>query len=213
MTRKYIRRQPQAGAAEQDFQGESLVEHSESQHPFSGLTPPESSPDYEGGAFDAYAASYYGDDAEKAAQALTPKLEMRQRGKLEKNTPPSRPGFIQCWKSVAARSGDILDGKWNAARNEGWSPRNPSTVPPGFFISRKAFGGYPGGVIYLDGMVLCEIPKAYIEKKREISKQQRALERGSLEDDLKEAGQRAGLAVESTHQRKVIAGGRASFAP
>lgn len=71
---------------------------------------------------------------------------------------PPRAGMVQRWIRVAFRT---ETDSVNAARKfrEGWLPRQVSTVPKKIPVPRIEIGKY-AGCIGVEGMVLCEMPKA-----------------------------------------------------
>lgn len=79
--------------------------------------------------------------------------------------PEPRPGMAQRWIRVGVHG---KDDPTNIAKSfrEGWKPRRADTVPEGFEVPTIAEGKY-AGVIGVHGMILCEMPKTRVAKRRE----------------------------------------------
>lgn len=77
--------------------------------------------------------------------------------------PPPRPGFVQRWIRVAVFG---IEDPSNAMRKfrEGWKPRPASTIPPDFPVPTISHGQW-AGCIGVEGMILCEMPKALADKR------------------------------------------------
>jgi hypothetical protein len=99
------------------------------------------------------------------------------------DAPPPRPGFRQKWVRVQSRN--EMDGiNWNTRLRQGWTPRDPKTVP-------DANGFYPvathhnQSVIQVAGSVLCEMPIQKVKARDAwVQEQNRKLEESiSVETD------------------------------
>lgn len=110
------------------------------------------------------------------------------------DAPPPRPGFRQKWVRVQNRN--ELDGiNWNTRLRQGWTPRDPKTVP-------DANGFYPvanhnnQSVIQVAGSVLCEMPIQKVKAREAwVQQQNRRLEESiNVETEkVSAAGVRQGL--------------------
>lgn len=78
------------------------------------------------------------------------------------DAPEPRAGYVQRWVSDGTDPAASQDVKrtWGKKMREGWSPRDPNTIPPGLrqtYASSKLTTGQ--GVIGVAGLVLCEMPR------------------------------------------------------
>ncbi len=148
------------------------------------------------------------ESAEEYAAELAKRPVINRRNKHDSATPPARPGWTQMWKSVCTRSGDPLPGKLAEILNnaEGWQPRSTTTIPQGFFIQLKEMGGIPGGVIYLDGMILCEIPTMQLQRIKAAREGNVVEAFDSDETDILRTGDEAGIEVVYKTTSKVSKG-------
>ena len=80
------------------------------------------------------------------------------------DAPPARPGFVQRWIRVGSQG---KDDSTNTARRfrEGWRPRRADTVAKDFPVPRVNQGTW-SGCIMVEGMLLCELPRAMADKRR-----------------------------------------------
>jgi hypothetical protein len=117
------------------------------------------------------------EDARNTSRGETADYEWRRPGNMD--APPPRPGYHQRWVRASLRS-DSDNINWHSKMREGWTPRDPSTVPD----CSRLFGEYKHGnqaVIQHGGSILCEMPIQRIESKRkfireEIRRQERSVE-------------------------------------
>lgn len=77
--------------------------------------------------------------------------------------PPARSGMEQRWIRVSVY-GREDQSNWARKQREGWSPRKADTV--GNFPVPKIDQGKHVGLIGIEGMILCERPKAMGERRR-----------------------------------------------
>ena len=78
--------------------------------------------------------------------------------------PPPRPGYVQRWIRVE-QAGTPDTKNVSSKYREGWRPRDPATVPEGYFPPTLGHGDF-GGYVGVEGMVLCEMPKK-VHKQRQ----------------------------------------------
>lgn len=92
--------------------------------------------------------------------------------------PPPRPGYVQRW--IRAEQNGSPDTKNVSSKHrEGWRPRDPATVPAGYFPPTLGHGSFEG-YIGVEGMVLCEMPvKVHQQRQRyyrgKVSNQEQAI--------------------------------------
>lgn len=100
------------------------------------------------------------------------------------DAPPARPGFAQRWIRVGVMGSD---DPTNVSRKfrEGWRPRLASTVPASYHPPTIAHGKYTG-CIGVEGMLLCEMPKALQAKRNKYYASKAAEQEGALERQLAE---------------------------
>jgi hypothetical protein len=101
-------------------------------------------------------------DARTTTRSTTADYTYRRGTSLD--APPPRPGYVQRWIRCEFRT--ETDGQnWQAKMREGYSPRDPSTVPDAEIF----FGSHKHGdkaVIRVGGLILCEAPEQLIRAKR-----------------------------------------------
>lgn len=96
--------------------------------------------------------------------------------------PPARPGFAQRWIRVAIRN---EEDPTNTARKfrEGWKPRPADTVPASHQAPTISHGKW-AGTIGVEGMVLCEMPKTMVEKRRKFYSNETQRVTDAIESEL-----------------------------
>jgi hypothetical protein len=77
------------------------------------------------------------------------------------DAPEPRVGFVQKWIADGSVNNEQRDAShWMKKRREGWSPRDPSTVPASerlLYPTEKSSHGED--IIRVAGLVLCEMPR------------------------------------------------------
>lgn len=80
------------------------------------------------------------------------------------DAPPPRPGYAQKWVRVAFRSeGDNIN--WNNRFRQGWTPRDPNTIPE----CANHYTIQPHqkhNVVMVGGSVLCEMPVQKLQARK-----------------------------------------------
>lgn len=103
-----------------------------------------------------------------------------QRMNLE--APTSREGFVQRWVATRVMGEDSPVNSTRQHRN-GWRPRDPSTVPLGFFPAVTNDDGT--GYIGYAGLVLMERPEYIHLKHRKIHRDEVARRTRQIDNDLR----------------------------
>jgi hypothetical protein len=101
--------------------------------------------------------------------------------------PPPRPGYVQRW--IRAEQAGTPDTKNVSSKyREGWRPRDPSTVPDGYFPPTLGHGSFEG-FIGVEGMVLCEMPVKLHKQRAQYYRDRVAKQEEAVSQDLfKETG-------------------------
>jgi len=101
-------------------------------------------------------------DARNTDRMESKDMEWRRPTNLD--APPARPGYKQRWIRAQFRS-DQDNLNWSQKLREGWTPRDPATVPDvsSYFPVRDHSAGT--GVIQVGGLVLCEMPLQKAESR------------------------------------------------
>lgn len=132
-------------------------------------------------------------DPRNTARHDTSDFEWRRPTNLE--APPARPGYVQRWVRANLRSeGD--NNNWQLRMREGWTPRDPATVPEAdaFFGTAKHNGQ---GVIAVGGLILCEMDERRIISKRNAIREMTRRQENSVSeetDKISREGVRQGAA-------------------
>ena len=94
----------------------------------------------------------------------------RERGKLESNTPPALPGYVQCWAPVQWRNGEQIPTTALEMAREGWLPRPRSSNEIGAYQTASATDhtGASIEVFYMDGCILFMRTKELDDRAREL---------------------------------------------
>lgn len=90
------------------------------------------------------------------------------RGVLDVKDVPARDGFSQRWVRVSDSSGDD-QGNVHRRINQGWRPRQASTVTKGQYVPQINYQG--ADVIGIQGMILMERPTEQHESEMAYRKQ------------------------------------------
>lgn len=132
--------------------------------------------------------------------------DYRRASTLE--APPARKGFVQMW--IRTESNGKPDGR-NVARKfrEGWTPRPLDSVPEG--ISPPTIKHGHQTVIGVEGMILCEMPKALAAKRRLAIKQRTDRQMEAVEQNIMRT-ERPGRPIDRTFKSTVGVGKRATAA-
>ena len=80
------------------------------------------------------------------------------------DAPKERPGMDQRWIRFAV-GGKEDSTNYSRKHREGWRPRPAETVPEDFDVPRMDSGRFAGCIV-VEGMILCERPKA-LSKRRQ----------------------------------------------
>ncbi len=127
--------------------------------------------------------------------------------------PPARAGFSQRWIRSSAMGVEDVPHLMRK-RNEGWEPRQPETVPHGYFAPIVAHASM-GNVISNGDMILMERPVRKTERQREAIEKMTRLQTGAIERYLGQhipGGKGFGQGEVSEFDRKVTTGKRPRIA-
>lgn len=102
-------------------------------------------------------------DSRNTARVDTSDFEYQRPTNLQ--APKPRPGYLQRWIRADLRS-EADNNNWQMKMREGWTPRDPATVPDAevFFGVHQHKGQ---GVIRVGGLVLCEMDERRVKAKRD----------------------------------------------
>jgi predicted phage gp36 major capsid-like protein len=121
----------------------------------------------------------------------TESADMEWRRPTNLDSPPARPGYVQRWIRAQFRT-DNDNLNWSQKIREGWSPRDPATIPDvsSYFPVRDHTAG--NSVVQVGGLVLCEMPiaKAQSRKRAIAAATQRQIESVSADTDKASADAR-----------------------
>lgn len=123
------------------------------------------------------------------------------------SAPPTREGFVQRWIRLSALGIEDVAHVMRM-RNLGWSPRNPDTVPAGFFSPVVQHASL-GSVISNGDMILMERPMKIHEKQRKTIEALTRNQTGAVEQYLARntpGGRGFGHGEVSEFSRKVTTG-------
>lgn len=94
---------------------------------------------------------------------------------------PPRAGYVQRWiRSKLLGQDDPRNV--SVKFREGWQPRDPKTVDPGYAPPTFSLGQF--GVIGVEGMVLCEMPEAVFNQKKAWVASRTAAQTEAVEQDI-----------------------------
>jgi hypothetical protein len=124
------------------------------------------------------------------------------------DAPPPRPGMVQRW--IRAELNGSSDTKnLSQARREGWSPRDPKTVPEGWHPPTLAHGAM-SGYIGVEGMVLMEMRAERNRQRQTYYRRRNAKQTEAIERDLFKQG---GGQIRRSDKSRVTTGRRPQPAP
>ena len=109
-----------------------------------------------------------------------------QGGSLHVPFPP-RPGYRHRWIRSSIKSKDDAKNMSKSLR-EGWHPRSADTVPPSYQMARIEHGRF-GGIIMVEGMVLCEMPVAKLNQRKQFIRNETDKKVKAIDADLKRANE------------------------
>lgn len=124
------------------------------------------------------------DQEQRAAEPAHEEWDMDwnpDAGMLDTRLMPARPGFVQRWVRTLIQGVDDATNVMRR-RNQGWRPRNPSTVPAGQYVPTVNMRG--AEVIGMDGIVLMERPEKLHQKAADYVREKTARQRQSVEQHL-----------------------------
>lgn len=132
------------------------------------------------------------------------------------DAPEARTGFVQRWIADGSTSNDGSGiSHWMKKMREGWSPRDPATVPERqrrLYPTAKASGGED--IIRVAGLVLCEMPKQVAMQRYNAVRDLNAHQLKAIPESLQELRSREGAAalgpIEVTEGENVIHGRRSA---
>lgn len=113
-------------------------------------------------------------------------VDMEWRRPTNLDSPPPRPGYVQRWIRAQFRS-DSDNLNWSQKLREGWSPRDPSTIPDvsSYFPVRDHGAGT--GVVQVGGLVLCEMPIQRVNSRKNKIAEATARQQASVSADTDKA--------------------------
>lgn len=118
------------------------------------------------------------------------------------DAPEPRPGYVQRWCRAAFRDGE--DGlNWQARLGEGWTPRDPKSIPSNerrWLMNGKA----KDGMITVGGLVLMEIDEQVMVAKRKWINEQTRRQEESVSMDTDRASQDGTARGHSPIQREHV---------
>jgi len=130
------------------------------------------------------------------------------------DAPPPRPGYSQRWiRAIVGPDHDLKN--WSRKMREGWQPRDPATLPAEYVslpTSKMTQGGWKGGVIMIEGMVLCEIPleRKRVRDKYYADKTQRLMD--AVDSDLDKVQRQGGIRIRQAVRSTAKTGPHAAMA-
>lgn len=102
------------------------------------------------------------------------------------DAPRPRDGYVQRWiRDGIGNESDNLN--WMRKMREGWSPRDPATIPPAernLYPSAKLANGLD--VIRVAGLVLCEMPRQVAMQRRLAVEDSIKRQRAALPDSVEQ---------------------------
>lgn len=98
------------------------------------------------------------------------------------DAPPPRPGFKQRWIRVAVYGQEDATNAMRRMR-EGWKPRPKDSIPANFPLPTIQHGEW-AGCVGVEGMVLCEMPEAMVDKRNEFYRNKTERITNSIEQEL-----------------------------
>lgn len=116
------------------------------------------------------------------------------------DAPPARPGMTQRWKRHQL-GGQPDTRNWQRALREGWKPR-PADSVDGEFSSLKT----DAGVISVEGLVLCEMPKKQAGQRAAHYARHTTRQMTGVESDLNRAKSPGGPPINKEHQSRTEQG-------
>ena len=111
------------------------------------------------------------------------------------DAPPARPGFIQRWIRVSMK-GEADATNTSRKFREGWKPRPADTVTSSYQVPTISHGKW-AGAIGVEGMLLCEMPKAMADKRRKFNSARTAEITNAIEAEL-QAQEHPGMPITQT---------------
>lgn len=125
------------------------------------------------------------------------------------DAPKPRPGYLQRWIRADMRS-EADNNNWQLKMREGWTPRDPSTVPDyEVLFGKHTHNG--AGVIRVGGLVLCEMDERRVRAKRDyirgLARQQEASVKEQT-DKVSHEGVRQGAAPIVREDEERVSTGR-----
>lgn len=131
------------------------------------------------------------------------------------DAPPPRPGMTQRW--VRSANGAEPDAKnWSRKMREGWSPRDPATLPPEYAslpTGKMTHGnGTKCSTIVIEGMVLCEMPieRKQLRDRYYAEKTKRLMD--AVESDLAKVERQGGIRIRTAVRSTAKVGPHAAMA-
>jgi hypothetical protein len=132
------------------------------------------------------------------------------------DAPTPQAGFVQRWISDGSQPGSANERHWLKKMREGWSPRDPSTVPAsqriGFPSSKLSDGT---SAIRVAGLVLCEMPRTVALQRHEavndlIKRQTKSLPESTEQLRARARGSNGVTDMKVTDTEQVVRGRRAA---
>lgn len=147
-------------------------------------------------------------DARNTPRTESQEITWRRPSNLD--APEPRPGYVQRWVRAEFRTeADNLN--WQSKMREGWTPRDPATVPEAetWYVGNNRF--MDKAVIRVGGMILVEIPEARLLAKRRAIAQQNERQSSAVNQELEKVsreGVREGAAPIVREERVDVRTGR-----
>jgi len=129
----------------------------------------------------------------------------RERGKLESNTPPCPPGYVQEWAPVQWRDGEPIPSTAMDMLRDGWLPQ--PVTGGGAYQTQSAVDhrGASTSVYYMDGNILFYRKKEHEDRARELMRARNAQKTGdSLRSDKPRWGDRYGDTFEGLKSQATV---------
>lgn len=118
--------------------------------------------------------------------------------------PPPRPGKTQRW--IRAKINNNVDSKrLSRARQEGWRPRPPDSVPEDFSPEAVHLSGI-GNVISADDMVLMEMDTTLFHKRSAYFERRKHRQMEAVNEDLMKVETQGGLPIQRRRKTQVTVG-------
>jgi len=119
------------------------------------------------------------------------------------DAPPPRPGYVDRWVWVGFDT--EAQSNISTRQREGWSPRDPNTVPQGF----TSLAGKDGrsGTITVQGMCLMEMPEEVNAQRTAFYEQKQGEIETAVQAELDGTQAEGGLAIQRMSKTSVVTGG------